>query len=82
MFYQGGTGLLKLRVAYITTNEGQYVSNGSIPAVTLAVDEVNREFSDQYHLQIQRSSISVSIIIYVLVTSSRARVACGFFSEN
>jgi hypothetical protein len=62
VFYQGGTGLLKLRVAYITTNEGQYVSNGSIPAVTLAVDEVNREFSDQYHLQIQRSSISVSIL--------------------
>lgn len=45
------TGQLDLRIAYITTDDGQYVSNGSIPAVMLAVDEVNSVFSDRYRLQ-------------------------------
>ena len=61
VFYQGGSALLELQVAYFTTNEGQYVSNGSIPAVMLALDKVNEAFSDQFHLQISTSEISVSV---------------------
>ena len=66
VFYQCGSGLLELQVAYITTNEGQYVSNGSRPAVMLAIDEVNKAFSDQYHLQISTTEISVSVFTYGL----------------
>lgn len=57
------TGQLDLRIAYITTDDGQYVSNGSIPAVMLAVDEVNSVFSDRYRLQMNTYPIFVSIKI-------------------
>ena len=52
-------GQQQLRVAYITTDTGQYVSNGSIPAVTLALDAVNNVFSDHFDLQMTTFSISV-----------------------
>lgn len=51
---------MELQVAYITTNGGQYISNGSIPAVMLAVDKVNNASSGRYHLQVATRSISVS----------------------
>lgn len=35
------SGQLELQVAYITTDDGAYVSNGSIPAVMLAIEQVN-----------------------------------------
>ena len=57
---QHARGQLELRVAYITTNAGQYVSNGTIPAVELAVEKVNEVFADRFRLNMTTSSISVS----------------------
>ena len=37
---------LHLHVGYITTDSGAYVSNGTIPAVDLAVKHVNEAFND------------------------------------
>lgn len=65
VFQQVGRSQVQLKVAYITTNAGQYISNGSIPAVTLAVEKVNNA-SDHYHLQLATASISVSACIHVL----------------
>ena len=61
LFLQVCRGHLELRIAYITTNHGKYVSNGSIPAVMLALDEVNKAFSGRFGLQMNISSISVSV---------------------
>ena len=57
------SGQLELQVAYITTGDGAYVSNGSIPAVMLAIEQVNN-LSD-YKLVLNRDgsprSTSVSL---------------------
>ena len=51
---------LELRVVFITTYSGQYVSNGSLPAVVLAVDEVNEVLAGRYRLHLNTSTITVS----------------------
>lgn len=70
VFQQVGRSQVQLKVAYITTNGGQYISNGSIPAVMLAVEKVNNASSDRYHLQLATASISVSTCSYTFCKCS------------
>lgn len=61
------SGQHTLQVAYITTDDGAYVSNGSIPAVMLAIEQVNN-LSD-YQLVLNRDGLprttSVSLWTYL-----------------
>lgn len=72
VFQQVGRSQVQLKVAYITTNGGQYISNGSIPAVTLAVEKVNNA-TDSYHLQLATASISVSACIQLQMYKNRTQ---------
>ena len=56
----GDSGQLQLRIAYITTNDGQYISSGATPAVMLAMEEVNKVYSNRFCLQVTTFNISVS----------------------
>lgn len=67
------SGQPELQVAYITTDDGAYVSNGSIPAVMLAIEQVNN-LSD-YKLVLNRdgSPRSTSVSLWTFLTDKFGR---------
>ena len=48
----------QFHAAFIATDEGAYVSNGSIPAAELAMDQVNAVFNFSLHLNFSVISVS------------------------
>ena len=64
LFYrqQAVSAQLHLHVGYITTDSGAYVSNGTIPAVDLAVKQVNEVFND-FQLVLNRDGSPRSISV-------------------